>query len=81
MKPLSGHRLYIMYAVLLFMAFAVLPIHGQVNLNNRFKNLTLQSGLADNKVNTIYQDERIRVVRNGLRIEPLRRKFGKEFHA
>ncbi len=42
MKPLSGHRLYIMYAVLLFMAFAVLPIHGQVNLNNRFKNLTLQ---------------------------------------
>lgn len=36
MKPLSGHRLYIMYAVLLFMAFAVLPIHGQVNLNNRF---------------------------------------------
>lgn len=56
MKPPLGHYLYIMYAVLLFMAFAVLPIHGQVNLNNRFKNLTLQSGLADNKVNTIYQD-------------------------
>ena len=74
MKPLSGHRLYIMYAVLLFMAFAVLPIHGQVNLNNRFKNLTLQSGLADNKVNTIYQDPK------GF-VWPLRRKFGKEFHA
>lgn len=56
MKSPSGHYLYIMYAALLFTAFTVLPIHGQVNLNNRFKNLTLQSGLADNKVNTIYQD-------------------------
>lgn len=44
------------YATLLLIVLAILPIHGQINLSNRFKNLTLQSGLADNKVNAIYQD-------------------------
>ena len=51
MKPASC-----LYLTLLLIVFAILPIHGQINLNHRFKNLTLQSGLADNKVNAIYQD-------------------------